>query len=191
MSTPRAPPAASKLVRTTSRSSNAIPAVGETVPVAGEPRPGDEQRPRPGQERDPAMAQRDKGGDHRRDPGRVVDADLGLAQRVRREVDDRRAVGAHRGQVAVDLLGDRRVVEAAAGEDDGRRPDRAQQPDVRPLALGVPFGEQVMTRKPATEAASSTPRTTSAKYGSVMSWTMTATTGTRLLSSPRARAFGT
>ena len=50
---------------------------------------------------------------------------------------------------------------------------------------------QVTTRKPPTDAASSTPRTTSAKYGSVMSWTMTPTTGTWLLCSPRASAFGT
>ena len=48
-----------------------------------------------------------------------------------------------------------------------------------------------MTRYPPGVAASSTPRTTSEKYGSVMSWTITPTTGMWLLSSPRARAFGT
>ena len=35
---------------------------------------------------------------------------------VRRQVDDGRAVAAHRGEVPLDLLVDRRVVEAAAGE---------------------------------------------------------------------------
>ena len=50
---------------------------------------------------------------------------------------------------------------------------------------------QVMTRYPPGDAASSTPRTTSAKYGSVMSWTITPTTGMWLLSRPRASALGT
>jgi len=49
----------------------------------------------------------------------------------------------------------------------------------------------VTTRYPAGAAASSTPRTTSEKYGSVMSWTITPTTGMVLLSSPRASALGT
>ena len=46
---------------------------------------------------------------------------------------------------------------------------------------------QVMTRNPAGDAASSTPRTTSLKYGSVMSWTITPTTGIRF-SAGRGRA---
>ncbi len=56
---------------------------------------------------------------------------------------------------------------------------------------GFRSDEHVMTRNPDVAAASSTPRTTSAKYGSVMSWTMTPTTGTWLFWSPRASAFGT
>jgi len=36
----------------------------------------------------------------------------------------------------------------------------------------------MITSDPPGDAASSTPRTTSAKYGSVMSWTITPTTGT-------------
>ena len=101
----------------------------EPAPVAGQPLAGDEQRRRAGEERDPPVAQADERADHRRDPRGVVDADLGLAARVRREVDDRRAVGAHRREVAVHLVVAHRVVQAAAGEHDGRRADRAQQPD--------------------------------------------------------------
>jgi hypothetical protein len=40
-------------------------------------------------------------------------------------------------------------------------------------------------------AASSTPRTTLREVRVVMSWTITPTTGIRLLSRPRARALGT
>ena len=44
-----------------------------------------------GEERDPLVAEAHEGGHHAGDARRVVDADLGLAVRVRREVDDRRA----------------------------------------------------------------------------------------------------
>jgi hypothetical protein len=50
---------------------------------------------------------------------------------------------------------------------------------------------QVITRYSPGAAASSTPRTTSEKYGSVMSWTMTPTMASWLFRSPRASAFGT
>ena len=137
MSMPRAPPSASKLVRTTSRSSITDAGLLEAAPVAGQARPGDVQRARPGEEGDPAVTQRDQRRDHRRDPGRVVDTDVGLAEGMRREVDDGRAIGLHRREVPIHLLGDDRVIETAAGKDDGRGPDRPKEPDVRALALGV------------------------------------------------------
>jgi hypothetical protein len=137
------------------------------------------------------VAERHEGGDHARDTAGVVDADLGLTERVRRQVDDRGTVFADALDVSTELLIDDRIVETAAGEDDRRRADRAQQPDVRVLALWDPVGaardDEIATLRSGVLDA----RTTSAKYGSVMSWTMTPTTGTWLLRSPRARALGT
>ena len=78
--------------------------------------------------------------DHRRDPGLVVDAHLGLAGAC----GERWTTAAPSARIAArwrsisSLRG--RVVEAAAGEHDGRRADRAQQPDVRALAVGVALG---------------------------------------------------
>ena len=116
------------------------PRLIEPAPIAGQPRPGHEQRSWPRQERDLAVAEGDERRDHRRDPGRVVDADVGLAEGVRREMDDRGAIGLHRREVTVDLLADGRVVESAPGKDDGRGADRAEQPDIRALAFGVALG---------------------------------------------------
>ena len=58
---------------------------------------------------------------------------------MRREVHDRRAVRPHRGHVPgrpPSLSAG--IVEAAAREDDRRRPHRAEQAHVRQLALGDP-----------------------------------------------------
>ena len=140
VSTPSAPPSGSKLVWMTTRSSNGIPAVGETSAVARETGSRDEQRGGAGEERDLAMPERDERIDHARHAGLVVDADIGLTERMRREVDHGSTVDAHRSQVLVQLLGALRVVEPARGEDDPGGTHRAQQPDVRALALRVALG---------------------------------------------------
>ena len=113
--------------------------LGQTAPVAGQAIPSDEQGAGAGQERDPPVPELDQRGDHRRDPAGVVDAHVRLATGMRRQVDDRRAVGPHRGEMPVDLLVDRRVVEPAAREHDGRRAHGPQQPDVRAFPLGIPL----------------------------------------------------
>ncbi len=114
--------------------------LGQAPAIAGESLARDVQRGRTGQERDLPMAEPDELGDHRRDAADVVDADLRLARGVRREVDDGRAVAAHRGDVLAHLRVDHRVVQPAAREDERGRAHRAQQADVRVLALGVAIG---------------------------------------------------
>ena len=66
--------------------------LGQTAAIALEPLARDVQRRRAGQEGDLAVPRRDELGDHAGDAGRVVDADVGLAEGVGREVDDGRAV---------------------------------------------------------------------------------------------------
>ena len=151
--------------------------LGQAAPVALLAPVRHVQRRRAGQERDPPVAQLDQRRDHPLDAGRVVDADVGLAEGVRREVHDRRAVGPHRRHVLGHLVveaGSSRPLPAkmivAARIERSRRTYDCSRSAIRSEL-------QVMTRKPPTDAASSTPRTTSAKYGSVMSWTITPTTG--------------
>ena len=56
----------------------------QAAAIAVEPLAGDVQRGRPGQAGDVAMTELDECRDHRRDAAGIVDADLGLAQGVRR-----------------------------------------------------------------------------------------------------------
>ena len=76
----------------------------------------------------------------------VVDPDVRRTQRVRRQMHHRRPIATHRRQVLLDLLVRIGVVETARSEDHAGGPHRAQQSDVRRLALRTRSDEQVMTR---------------------------------------------
>ena len=105
-------------------------------------------------------------------------------------VDVRRAVGAHGRQVPFVPLSDpgssrplpSNTTAAAGSTAAGRR---------RALPLGIALGAAGDEQEAGSRGRVLYASTTSAKYRSLMSWTMTAATGTRLLSSPRASAFGT
>ena len=114
--------------------------VGQPVAVPVEALARDVQRGRARKERDPLVTEPRERADHRRDPARVVHAHLGLAQRVRREMDDRGPELAHPVHVAGELLVERGVVEPAAREDHRRHAHRAEQADVLALAVGVALG---------------------------------------------------
>ena len=117
----------------------------------------------------------DQRRDHRRDPRFVVDADFGSpAARAARGGRPPRRRRASPPGASVDLALSSGLSSPLAGEDHARGPHRAEQADIRRLALGVALGAAGDDQVAAADAASSTPRTTSAKYGSVMSWTMTA-----------------
>ena len=139
VSTPRAPPARSKVVRTTSARSNGMPASARPMPVAGQPVARDEQGAGPARNAIRRCPSSTSAATIVAIPPALSTPTSGSPRGMRRQVDDRRAVGAHRGEVPVDLLVDRRVVEAAAREHDGRRAHGAQQPDVRALPLGIPL----------------------------------------------------
>ena len=119
VSTPSAPPSRSKLVLDDEPLVEVDPGVGQAAPVARQPLAG---------RRTATAARRGtRSGDGRarRAPPTIAAIPAALStpisgspSGVRREVDDRRAVGPHRREVPVDLLVQRRVVEAAAGEDD-------------------------------------------------------------------------
>ena len=112
--------------------------LGQAAPVAGQALARDEERLRPGEERDLSMAEAGQGAR----PWRRC------RPRCRRRSRARRGRAARDGPRPTPLarmparcrssssLSDG-VVHAAAGEDHRRRAHRAQQPDVRVLALGV------------------------------------------------------
>ena len=176
-----APPSRLKPVLTTRRSSYGEPGVGEAAAVALQP-PARRRTATSGRRgtRSADGPARPARATIRGDAGGVVDADVRLAVGMRREVDDRRAVGPHRGHVLRHLASFRAAsarplpakMTVAARMERSRRTYESSRSAIRSEL-------QVMTRNPPTDAASSTPRTTSEKYGSVMSWTMTPTTGRR------------
>ena len=154
---------------------------------------GDEQRRRPGEERDPLVAEA-----HQR-----ARPSPRCRPRCRRRPRARRAACGERWTTAAptsrmpsmwrcELLVERRRRRGRSRRrSPPRRASTAAAARTRARGRASRSEMQVMTRKPDGAAASSTPRTISAKYGSVMSWTITPTTGTWLLSSPRASALGT
>ena len=76
----------------------------EAASIAQEALARDVQRRRPGHEHDAPVAELDERGDHRRDPGLVIDTDLRRALGVGREVNDRGAGFAQCCDVAGQLL---------------------------------------------------------------------------------------
>ncbi len=115
------------------------PGRGQPMLIAGQPVARDVERPRAGQECDLPMPERHQRRDHGRDPGGIVDPDVRIAKGMRRQMHDRSAIAAHRGEVPGQFLVGGRIVESAAGKDDRRRPHGTEQPDVRVLALGIPI----------------------------------------------------
>ena len=137
-SMPSAPPSWLKPVLTTSRSSYAMPGLGEAAPVALLPAERHVQRGRAGEECDAAMAQLHQGGDHPRDPGGIVHADVGVPCGMWREMHDGRAIRAHGGHVPGHLRVEHRIGQAAARKDERRGAHRSEQAHVRELTLRDP-----------------------------------------------------
>ena len=77
----------------------------QATPIACQALPRDEQGTRAGKERDPPMTETDQRGHHGGDPRGIVDADVRLAECVRRQVNDRRAVGLLRHPPRLDRQG--------------------------------------------------------------------------------------